>query len=594
MLKLHKAQNVGKTIFFQYLTPINLIYLIITNKSGFYDKKSKLLQILESLLKFNVYEYARRISWGDLKVSTGIRKNAYEAAQLDLKFFNSKGFDNGFLSLKSINRKLILEKIFFQNRYNLHEFYGMASQFAEESESPYIKIYIDNIGIESILRNTEFSKKLVKVSQFNLRRLSFILGILIAPVYILNLIKENFYKDSICYKNAIICEVDQSDTYKMFSELFSDRKNVFFVAQKHYLQYLTESEIADGSIAIKGISLATAKKIKNVLREYLFFCICNIFSASNYGWLYFDFLKTIARGYLLTIDAKDSAYLTFEHLDSEKAVRNELLRLNNNKSIFVAKNNYITSRYFASEFKLNYDILCSPCYCQELVYKLQNAETKLVLQTGSYDSHAALVRDIDFENRIDRLKKFKGNSIAITICSNGIMDETIRGEIGLMRLAYRLVQESNVKVFIRQKPSPLPLKYRNFYNETSLYSNSIMLTGKEFLLSDFLGVTDLFLTSSSSSVTDLCPAGAEFFCIDFWRDRDQFLWQTIVDGIFLSEVDAFDVIMRWINDSSHENRISHSKKMQELRKVIAYQHHNFDDYKKNFLKLLGQHLPMYS
>ena len=578
-------------VFHETLTVSALIGLIIFNREAFFNRKSIALRVMERLFPIDVYRRGRRISWGDLNVSTGIRRKAYEAAKLDLKAFSGEGIDNNFPSLQSINKRLILKKIYFSERYDVHEFYEMAFQFAEENGQLKFKMYIDCYN-KNCFEKKAFNKKISILCQYSFRRFNYILSVILVPLYILSFIKDNKSNDSLFYKNAIICEVDQSSTYRMFLELFKMRNNVYYVAQKHYMKYFTDVEIAENKIVVKGISLTTAKKIIKLPFEYFNFCLSNFVTASGYGWLYFHFLKTIVQGYLFTIDAKDSAYLTFEHLDPTKAVRNELLRLNNNRTIFVPKNNYISSRYLATEFKFNYDIFCSPCPCQETIYNLQDAETKIVLHVGIYDSHKARERDCDFENRINRLKEFKGNSIAITICSNGIMDETLRGEVGLMKLACRLASEHNVKVFIRPKPGEPPLKYKNFFIDSSACCDSIMLTGSEYLLSDFLGVTDLFVTSSSSSVTDLCPAGAEFFSVDFWMDSDQFLWQTVVDGVFISEELAFDKIINWVNDEPMGQRFAHTKRMERLRVHIAYEFNNFEAYKANFHRLLAPYLPI--
>jgi hypothetical protein len=586
----HVMLDKSNIVFYEHLGPVALIYLMAANMYGFYNKKSMLVVLIEKLFRINVYKYARRISWGDLQLSTGIRRRSYEFSKSDLESFSADGFESNFPSLQSIDKKLILDKVYFEERYELHEFYGMASQFSEESHQAKFRLHIDSRN-KVAFNGKGYSQKINVISQFGSNKLQFISGAILAPIYILFFLKKHLTKYTPYYKNSIICEVDQPSVANMFCDLFKEKNSVYFVTQKHYVKNFTEFEIAKYKLTVKGISFVIARKMVKLLFEYLTFCRNNFFSVSNYGWLYFKFLRTIVNGYLLTIDGKNCVYVTFEHLNPAKAARNELLRLNHSKSIFVPKNNYITSRYYAPEFKFNYDIFCSPCSCQEMVYAFQNAETKIILRTGIYDSHQYIHRDIDFLSRVNRLKKFKGKSIAITICSNGVQDETLRGEVGLMKLANQLARQHNVKVLIRPKPVTPPLKYNNFFTEYLDYSDSIMLTGDEYLLSDFLGVTDLFITSNSCSVTDLCAAGAEFFSIDFWKDSDQFLWQTVVDGIFLSESHAFSRIMDWVDDGPSGNRVNYAKKMAQLREVISYKFNSFEDYKLNIMNLLTPYLP---
>ncbi len=577
-------------MFYETLTISAFVSLIIFNREAFFNRKSIPLMVMERLFSIDVYCRGRRISWGDLNVSTGIRRKAYDAAQEDLNAIKGVGFEKEFSSLKKINKKLIRDKVFFEERYEIHEYIEMASQFAEECEQGEFRIYV-NSQPHNLIKYDIRSKKIRKIELLCFRRIAFVFSIVFLPFYLLTYVLKNISRNSRSYKNEIICEVDQPSTYNMFNELFDTYANVHFVTQKHYVKHFTREELQTHDIVVKYLSQSSVKKILRLPFEYLSFCIRNFYKASDFGWVHFNFVNAIVHGYQLTIDAENSAYLVFEHMSTVKAVRNELLRLHNNRSVYVSKNNYIVSRYFAPEFKYNYDVFCSPAPCMKLIYAMQQAETKIILSTGAYDVHKAGQRNDVLTDAADRLKRFKGKSVAITILSNGIQDETFSGELRLMRLACRLSKESNVKVFVRQKPVVPPQKYKNFFSNASSCSDSIMLTYTEYQLSDFLGVSDLFITSSSGSAADLCPAGAQFFSIDFWEDKDQFYWQTAIDGVFLKEDAAFDTIMDWVNDSPVGQRLAYEEKMQALSNVIAYKFVDFDVYKRNFHNLLTPYLP---
>src|SRR6185503_3193888 len=103
----------------------------------------------------------------------------------------------------------------------------------------------------------------------------------------------------------------------------------------------------------------------------------------------------------------------------------------------------------------------------------------------------------------------KGADVAITILSPGIQDATISIELRLMELARDIARHPGVRVFVRRKPVDPPAKYRNFYAEQIAGNDRIILTDHSHALMDFHPLTDLFITSISSSSVDLCGAGAQ-------------------------------------------------------------------------------------
>ena len=579
-----------RIVFYEILTIRNYISLIISNRHAFFNSKSFSLKAFERLFRTNVYSRARRISWGELDISTGIRRNAYEAALADLKKLGSIRLDDSFHSLGKIDSNLILEKYFLDLLYEKYEYYGMASQFADESNQVEFEMHVNSLPYN--LGEFRFdNKKLKVVRSLGFNKMVFVSSIVILPFYLLYFWLKNGSSNSPHFKNAIVCDVDQISTYKMFKDLFESYDNVHFVVSKQYVQYFIKGEIEKYGLHVTKLNKPGLKNIIKLPIEYLRFCVNRFHELSAFGWLFFDLVKMIVHGNLLTIDAEDSVFITFEHMSTVKAVRNELLRAKRNRSVFVCKNMYVPSVYFNVEFRYNYDILCSSGACLESIYAVQKAKTNIFLPTGTYDSHKGLVESDESRERVKRLRDFKGDSVAITILSNGIMDETYSGELRLMKLARRLSAEPNIKIFVRQKPVMPADKYFNFFVENSSSCDSIMLTHTEYKLFDFLGVTDLFVTSSSSSASDLCPAGAQFFSIDFWEDKDQFLWQTLVEGVFLWEDSAFDTIMSWVNDKPSGQRVAHRRRMQALSKLITYQFSDFETYKKNFLNLLNPYLP---
>lgn len=592
--------------FYEILTIAGYINLVISNKYAFFNVKSFPLRLFEKMFRIDVYRWARRISFGDLSRGTGIRRNAYEAAIADLKKLRNICFDNSFRSLKKINSNLIFEKFYFNLLYEKYEFYGLASQFVAESDQVEFEVRINSLPLG--LGKFCFDKKIKVVRSFSANKLAFFGSMLastiaIVPAYLCYFLLRNKAGNAPHFRNAIVCEVDSPSNYEMYKDLFESCDNVCYVTSGRYAKSWTKEEIEKYGLIVTKLSLSGLQNIIILPVEYLIFCVRNFNELSGFGLYFLDLLKTIVDGNLITIDAENCIYFTYEHMFAARTFRNELLRVKNNRSVFICKTMYVINHYFHHEYKYNYDILCSSGPCLESIFAMQKAETNIFLPTGAYDNHKRLVKEDGFllhpgvaendgfQERVKRLNYFKGDSVAITILSTGVMDETYSEEVGLIRLARRLAAEPNVRVFIRQKPTRVVDKYLNFIADNLGSCESIMLTHMEYQLFDFLDVTDLFIVANSSAAVDLCPAGAQFFSVDFLEDNDMYLWQTLIEGVYIKEGVAFETIMNWVNDSPSGQRLVHQRRMQELAKLIAYQFGDFETYKQNFLTLLNPYLP---
>ena len=173
-----------RIVFYEILTIRNYISLIISNRHAFFNSKSFSLKAFERLFRTNVYSRARRISWGELDIRTGIRRNAYEAALADLKKLGSIRLDDSFHSLGKIDSNLILEKYFLDLLYEKYEYYGMASQFADESNQVEFEMHVNSLPYN--LGEFRFdNKKLKVVRSLGFNKMVFVSSIVILPFYLL-------------------------------------------------------------------------------------------------------------------------------------------------------------------------------------------------------------------------------------------------------------------------------------------------------------------------------------------------------------------------------------------------------------------------
>lgn len=574
--------------FHECLGLIGLIVALLKKRTTFYSTQSLPLRLVLKFFRFDLGGHIRTIWYGDLAKSTGIRKAAYECALKKIDEINPDHWNLNLRGLLQIDGELIAQKFLLDFLFKKYEFYGISAQYALEHPDCSFGMVVDPLFLDETLIQRG-GAKIVKSTVFH--RVEFIAGILAIPFFLLLFYRKNRKNDEIIPDNSIACEVDGRRIYDMFHDLLGVSRNLYFVIQRGYLKNFTHEEIQKLGLSVHGLSQDDYIKLKAVARGFWVQAIRNFVKVSSYGMLLFDLYKTVAHGVLLTINSRGGVYLTFEHMSTTKAVRNELLRVAGNKSIFVPYNVYAVDHYYAPEYQYNYDILCSPGELLERIYMLQKARTKIIFPTGSYSPHKKSQDSDGVQMRVKQLQEFKGTSTAITILSSGIQDETLSAEVRLMALACKLAEEPGVKVFVRPKPVEPPAKYANFFVDAVGHSKSILVTNKDYDLFDFLSVTDLFVTVWSSSAVDLCVAGGSFFSVNFWDDKDIYLWQTAVDGVYLEESAAFDSIMGWVRDAPRGARAEHQQRMSNLSSLISYKFKDFDSYKDNLWTQLAPYLP---
>ncbi|MFJ9450916.1 hypothetical protein [Herbaspirillum sp. NPDC101397] len=572
--------------FYETLSLMAYIAAAIFNRKIFYNTQSLPLRIFSKLLRMDISPHASTIWYGDLEKITGIRKNAYARALKKIQTFHVDLWDFGLRKKLAIDYHLIAEKFLLDFLFNRYEFIGLACQYADENPHCSVSLTINSLAVDTSVVTTP---RLEVRQAMGFSGLQFFAGVLVAPFFAFHFVRKNRVARP-TLQQAIICEVDCKKIYDMFRELLGTRANVQYFIQRHYVSAFDNEEFKSLGLQVHGLNDRGVARVYVLLRGFLLFAGKNCLRFANYGPLLFDYFKCLLQGSLLAPDAQRSTYLTFEHMSTTKAVRNELLRERGNNSVFVPYNAYAIDHFFSPEYRYNYDVLCSPSRLLENVYRLQGAATKVFLKTGAYSPHLKSPEDVAMKARIRRLQDFKGARKAVTILSCGIQDGLLSVERRLMLWAKRLAEDPEICVFVRMKPVAPPEKYANFYVEQLGNAPNILLTHKEYELFDFLHVSDLFVTSISSSAVDLCSAGGAFYSVDFWSDPDLYLWQTSIDGVFLDPDLALEAVQGWIKDAPGIRR-EHEARMASLAELIAYQFDSFEEYKQNLLTQLSPYLP---
>ncbi len=524
---------------------------------------------------------ARPLSYGDLDHSPGVRCNAYALALQQSQAIGQRlrPLSERVERELGVDMALVVRKFLMETLFASYEFQGLARQYQREHPQAVLVL-------EPILGDAGAGSSRKRWSG-----VSYMSGLMALPLYAWAFARRHFDSAEAVLKDAVICEVDGPKMLAMFLDLFGGRADLQFVTEPQYRHHFTEQQIRTHRIASRSLGPLARARLHALRRIFVQEGWSRRRDWAPLGSLLFELYGTLARGLLQTVPAHRCTYFVYEHLFTSKAVRNEFMRVDGNRTVSVPYGTHVDSHFFAPSFGYNYDILCSSGELQEQVYRLQQARTPVVLRTGPYEANQSEQPDAGRAARIAPLAAFRGEATTITILSSGIQDETRTGEVKLMELARRLAVQPGVRVFLRPKPVPPPEKFRGFYDDACAGVPGMLLTGPEYRLTDFLGVTDLFVTFWSHSAADLCAAGGAVVSIDFMDDDAVPLWQTDQPDCFLPEATAFDRIMDWVADNPPGTRAAHAARMEALRGRLCQRATDFNAYKAALLKQLQPWMP---
>ena len=568
-------------IFIEKLCFWDVFQLLWRKQGALYAVKSLGARFAEQFLaRFGKAVNATKIDFGNVQSAYGIRRQAYQNAEVEMDKLPGKSWANSIDLLLDINFGLILKKYFFDEIYIKFEFLEMALRFAEEHPAERHVMIVAPEFLDA------YSQSLANKFDLSLRKNTSFLGLMtlfLLPVFIEYFWSRKGRSDDLRFDNKIICEVDAEKTFIMFSSLFANfpqDRLVYCVEQRNFGALSHHPEIRELGLRQDGVTY-----LRHVVWRYIYISIINLPEVARFGSRLFRIFYVLMQGKADTVGGTGNVYLTYEHLITTKAVRNEFLRQSGNKTVFVPMNGHVTPQFFHSEILLNYDVMCSAGPHVEKLYKQKRALTTKYLPTGSYDSHRKIVDSAGKELRLSPLKSFNGDALAVTIISPGICDPTYRHELRLMELARQLAELDHVRVSIRLKPVTPEPKYRHFYEEQRGDSARILLTSGEYELFDFLETTDVFITTISNAAFDLVQAGAQVFFLDYLRDPELMLCWAETDGVLVPEEFALESILGWVNDLPGA-RAHRSVLMQDFSEKISFQFPSFDDYRANFIRLL--------
>ncbi len=537
------------------------------------------------LSKFN------KLEWGDTHYMPGLVKRACSNAMqyADNLLWCNEEFIDKSAKLFNIDFKLIFRKFLIsQLLYKKFFYYELCLQFAKENHG---KEYVFRV-IGNTLYNYEdhFQKtgKVIFIRTWSV--IEFYLGCL--SICLLAFFKkETKTYQKISFENNIHCFVSDIDQYECYKDLFGDNQNVRYITNETYKGFFHNEHFNKHSILIPTLSKEKFVEFKRLSWQYAILHFMHRKSLSSIGFNLFFLYNSISSGRFMAPEGNGNFFFVCEHHDFHKTIRNEFIRSEGSKTIFFSYLQGFALRFYPEEYFQNYDYLCSSGPLLEDHFLESGSMPYVLMKTGSYNVYRKN-RARDGEG-IKKLQSFRNGYTSITILCPGVCKPTYNTEVELMRLTQQLAQNENVRIFVRRKPFKPEKQYDGFYESFVEGYGSILLTDMKIPLLEFVEVTDIFITTYSTSACDVAVAGGKVFFVDFMENSERFLfWQKkIINGLLLSTENALVKINEWVNDNVDGSvRTNHKKVMEHFIKYIGYDYHDFESYKTNILKLLRENV----
>jgi hypothetical protein len=389
--------------------------------------------------------------------------------------------------------------------------------------------------------------------------------------------------------SGVVCNIDTPRMIEGYLDLLQPEISPTFVVAPEYRSYFAAASFQGLRIVQLGLSKAAYCELKQLIRVLQRLIARNYASMSWLGWDMLRFANQLVHGRIRAPSGENYHLLTCEHHDLTKTIRNEFVKKNGGKSILFPYSSLYVLRFYPDEYYENYDFVLSPGKHYEDTLRENESTCALVFPVGTFAIHKDKLKGKDRfgEQRLRTLRSFVGKDRAVTILCPGVCKPTYTSEVKLMRLALALSAVPGVKVIIRQKPFVPEERYQGFYQGYVEGNPDILLTGMEYELFDFLPVTDLFITTYSTSACELSVLGGNVMFVDYLKQDDRFIFwrKEIVGSLLVSHEDAIDRIRHVLN-TIDDDECDYRRDMETFSDYIGYRFRNYDAYRANLIKVL--------
>ena len=523
-----------------------------------------------------------RLSIGDLQRATGARDRAFARAEALLPA-GLAPFGASVGRIFGIDFSLLVEKHLYDELYDRLLFVELAYLLAAEQPSErHVLVVNDRTG--RALGRPPMAANLRVWVMPSFDALNFFLSL----VGLLPLLCYHRPRKPVAgiasSRGGTVCLVSDPTTLQMFRCLMGGRDDVRYAIEPAYTDAIPARERELSDVAVLALGTDGFRQLRRGLLPFIMAAVRSAPQLASWGTLPFEMFHLLAQGRGLAGELRDSTVLTFEHLTLARSVRNEFLRAKGCTSVFVPKNSYVTYRHYPAERRVNYDLVCASGPHAEQLYRWKRAVTQRFAVTGSYDAHAEEPEGAAERRR--NLEQLKNGRLLITVLSPGLCVETTSHEQRLMQLAARIAARNDVCVVVRLKPGTRNSANEQFYRNY-LDASPVTVTAEEFDLFDFVGPTDLFLTSISTSSCDVALRGATVVFVDFMHTPELYLPWLEVPAVVLAEEGAYDWVRAWLHDAPNgPMRTAHSRAVARLVAYIGHDNGSFDAYRGALLDVL--------
>lgn len=515
----------------------------------------------------------RPLEWGDTRyLENTFRDSLMNATGTVSRLMSSAGsFLSKYKDLYGIDFVLIFRKyllaIYLFEKYLRYEFF---LQYTRENPGKDYVAYVDADFFgpyEEALHNTCTVHKLAVFK--NIEYFFALIGILGSYFFKW---KRRVTQRCLSFDDQVLCYVTRPDEYYFDKDLFLSVRNIHFLIYDTYRD--TFKGVPDDGLTVHESALSpdAYRKLRKDMFRYVEMLAKGWKYFNRIGWHAVQFYENIMFSRSYIPEGRNNTFIIFEHHDLMKTIRNEFIKARGSRIVFFPYSSGFALRYYPQEYYARYDLIFSSGKYLEDQFRESEAIDPVFVKTGSAVAHIHQ-KDAAYEVRLKKLIERKAGRTVVTILCPGVCKPTYYSEVNLMELARKLADTTGVEVFIRQKPFIPEPEYQDFYESFTDENDSIYLTGMEYELFDFLPVTDLFVTTYSTSACEVAMRGASVFFVDYMKHPDRVLfWKgDVSDGILLDGGVAVEKIGAWIDDSPDGPvRTAHREAMRRFIDYIDY------------------------
>lgn len=572
-------------VFYEKIGLTSYLLALTRQQSCFYATKSGAARLLDWLCRRVVGNllrpgHVKEFGWGDTEYVGHAIRDAAAMANTNMPCLGSSwDAEVSGINLAFLLRKFVLVEVLYRKYF----FYELVIRYAEENPSISLTLFA-HLGFAEPYRERLLVAGVRVVWQKNLPFLAST-SALAALAFIMPMFwRRKIESDSDNPITGVVCHVESSQMLVDYLDLLQPEIKPTFVTTPTYSTGIETDDLPDVRIVRLGLSAQAYKELGQLLLALGRVLFRNFSAIKFMGWDILRFANKLVHGRILAPNGSNYQMLVCEHHDLSKTIRNEFIRKQQSKSILFPYSSLYALRFYADEYYENYDYVLSPGKHYEDVLTENESTCSQVVQVGTFVIHRNGF-ETQSQEKLRSVREFVGVDRVVTILCPGVCKPTYQSEIKLMKLANTLAAEDGVKVIIRQKPFLPEPQYIGFYEGFVEGNSSIMLTGMEFDLFDFLPVTSLFVTTYSTSACELAVCGANVLFVDYLRQDDRFIfWRKEVAGSLVTcEEQAVAKIHKILATQGNIQGV-YRRDMKKFSEYIGYR---FDDYEKYRANLMG-------